>query len=109
MNVWGKHEIQSIRDIDITNKVVILDHALLKDEFKDKSFQALLAWGGFGCQPFTSGNAVFVYSLVDGESFRVERYELIGMISDDMLEPAQKIMLQKIVLEEVRRKRDGKL
>ena len=52
--------------------------ASLQDMAEDVRERVFLAQGGFGCKPYTMGNAVMGEFVVDGEETRVEGYNLEG-------------------------------
>lgn len=73
----------------IEGKLVVIGASHFKAEYKDAKYQLVLACGGFGCDAGKMGNAVFVTELYNDnpESYRRERYELIG-------EPTEKLIVE---------------
>lgn len=63
---------------DITGRFVLLAKGWFRDldQAEDVRERVFLAQGGFGCKPWTMGNAVFGEFVVDGERVRVEGYDL---------------------------------
>lgn len=71
--------------IDFTNKVLVLNPSLLKDEFKRPEYQLILAECGFGCSPTASGRKVFGQFLYDGERCQYSRHDFIGVLKEGLL------------------------
>ena len=74
--------------------------AILKPEFVEKSFtpgyktadyQLFRLTGGFGCQPFTIGNACVGYFCADGEECRMERYNFVGIADEETVKYAESL------------------
>lgn len=72
-------------EIDYTNKVLVLDPSVLKDEYKTPDDQLFLAKGGFGCRPNSRGRKVFGQFLKDGEDTHFYREDFIGVIDEKHL------------------------
>lgn len=72
-------------ETDYTNKVLILDPSVLKDEYKTPNDQLFLAKGGFGCHPNSRGRKVFGQFLKDGEDTHFYREDFIGVIDEKYL------------------------
>lgn len=70
------------------NKFVIINPDFFKDEFKEAKYQLYYAIGGFGCDPTKIGNAVFGRDY--GESYRQERYNILGVATDKAIEDWEK-------------------
>ena len=67
------------------DKVVILSHKCLKEEYWSPENQLWLATGGFGCDPKKIGRAVYATCIADGEMTRWNREQFLGVIKDEML------------------------
>ena len=70
-------------DKDQTNyedKVVIVSHKQLKEEYWSPENQLWLAKGGFGCDPQKIGRAVFSVCLADNDESRWDRSQILGVI-----------------------------
>lgn len=65
--------------IDVTDKVVVLKADYYEG---DENARRFLCIGGFGCEPGTRGKAIHGRFLTDGETCRVQGYE-IEKLSDD--------------------------
>lgn len=72
-------------ETDYTNRVLILDPSVLKDEYKTPEDQLFLAKGGFGCYPNSRGRKVFGQFLKDGEDTHFYREDFIGAIDEKYL------------------------
>lgn len=84
--VLSSSDCNSIHDYTtLAGKLVVLDADVLYPEFQNSMHQLYLAEGGFGCNPKGSGNAIFAENLYTGESCRIERYDVIGVIKQDKL------------------------
>lgn len=69
-------------EMDYTNKVLILDPSVLKDEYKTPDDQLFLAKGGFGCHPNSRGRKVFGQFLKDSEETHFYHEDFIGAIDE---------------------------
>jgi hypothetical protein len=67
---------------ELEGKVVLIKKDYLKPEYHDDEKRRFLCETGFGCHPWTMGNAVFGTYLWDGEQCRVEGWQ-IECLSDD--------------------------
>lgn len=96
--VLSSSDCNSIHDYTtLAGKLVVLDADVLYPEFQNSMHQLYLAVGGFGCNPKGSGNAIFAENLYTGESCRIERYEVIGVIKQDKLPQWAKDKLEEKV------------
>lgn len=68
---------------DITGRYVILSEESLAEEYRDIKFRVFHATGGFGCVPYTAGQAVHGSTPIDGEKFRVEGFEIERFATDE--------------------------
>lgn len=69
--------------IDITDKYVVLNPTYYKQPY------VVQCVGGFGCKPFTNGNAVTSVFLVDGEHARVEGWQILRLATEDEVKNKQ--------------------
>lgn len=76
-------------------EVVVLSAWTLKPQYRSKENQLWYATSGFGCNPSASGNAVFCFSLEDGESTRWERYDILGIYGGELTEKQKQILKEK--------------
>lgn len=79
------HCMEDRNGTDFTNKVLVLNPSLLKDEFKKPEYQLILAEFGFGCAPSASGRKVFGQFLFDGERCQYNRHDFIGVLREELL------------------------
>jgi len=72
---------------NIEGKLVVIDSNFFNPEFREAKYQIVLATGGFGCEANSLGNAVFAEEIHtdDPESYRQERYNLIGEPTEDLI------------------------
>lgn len=75
-------------DGDLTGKVLVLDHKVLKARFQRPRFQLIKARGGFGCNPSSLGRAVFGTCIASGEEARYDRPHFIGIASRSLIDMA---------------------
>ena len=65
-------------NIDLTNKYVVVDKNVFKDEVG-----IFFCEGGFGCFSFTIGTAVFGKWLSDNTIDRISGYVIVRLATDD--------------------------
>lgn len=73
---------------NLAGRYVILKEDFFKPEFRDEKYQIVLCTGGFGCDPNTMGNAIFVRELnSEQETYRLERYnkDILGFAKDSIV------------------------
>lgn len=70
------------KDIDYEGKVLVLSPDCLKQSCWSQQNQLWLATAGFGCNPNSSGRAVYATCLGDGEETRWERHDFIGVLKE---------------------------
>lgn len=73
---------------DLVGKYLVIDPINLKERLRFARNQIFKVSGGFGCNASASGSAVFGAHL-DGEEARWERYDFIGIASDELVERAK--------------------
>ena len=78
-----------LNDENIEDQYVILREGVLRPEYSDITWRTVLATGGFGCSPNTSGRAVFVEFVRDGEQTRYNRGDIERLAAPDEVEAAQ--------------------
>ena len=64
--------------------VIAMNTKCMIDSKKEAKFQLGIAQSGFGCSPNSSGRAVFV-KFLDGETARVNREELLGVVKKEVV------------------------
>lgn len=84
--VIDKEEVKPLSD-HIEGKLVVIDIDAFKEQYKSAKYQLVLATGGFGCDAGKIGTAVFVTECTkdNPESYRRERYNLIGEPTDELI------------------------
>ena len=72
---------------NIEGKIVVIGADSFKEQYRDAKYQLAVATGGFGCHADKMGNAVFVTECINNnpESYRQERYNLIGEPTDELI------------------------
>ncbi len=90
------HCLDDRNGTDFTNKVLVLNPSLLKDEFKRPEYQLILAECGFGCSPTASGRKVFGQFLFDGERCQYNRHDFIGILKEELQPDWAKEKLEEI-------------
>ena len=78
-------------DESINGKVVVINGAHLRPEFRHASRQLMLCTGGFGSDPHSRGRTCFCTCLYDGRQTSYYRSDILGIIEpEDLPEWAQK-------------------
>ena len=67
--------------IDLTGKTVLIRKDVLKEEFREGD-RRVKVLGGFGEKPYTSGTALYVKWLVDGEESRMSGHDVEAVAED---------------------------
>lgn len=78
-------ECDSISDVDLENKVIVIRPESILPEYRGADRQLCIAVGGFGCSPTARGSAVFTVNLYTGKESRWERYDVLGMIKPECM------------------------
>lgn len=65
---------------DINGKVIAINLAVLKPEYRRADRQLYLVTGGFGASANSRGSAVFCTNLYDGKPTRYERVDVMGEV-----------------------------
>lgn len=71
--------------LNYEGKVLVLSRDVLKESRWGLENQLWLATGGFGCDPNSSGRAVFATCLADGEETRWNRSDFTGILKEGLL------------------------
>ena len=71
--------------LNYEGKVLVLSQDILGESHWDPKNQLWLATGGFGCDPNSSGRAVFATCLGDGEQTRWNRSDFMGVLKESLL------------------------
>ena len=86
LNLFGAEHCVGDRDEqDYTGKVLVLSPDTLKESCWSQADQLWYARSGFGCEPHSSGRAVFATCLSDGETARWNREDFIGVLDEKHL------------------------
>lgn len=70
------------KDLEYEGRVLVLSSSALKERYWSQENQLWLATGGFGCNPNSSGRAVYATCLSDGEKTRWNRQDFIGILKE---------------------------
>jgi len=81
---------------DMKGKLVVVKPEVLSPEFRSAEHQLGVCRGGFGSRPDSSGTAVFIDSLFNGETSRFERYEIAGVADLTRLPEWAKVRLKEL-------------
>ena len=81
----SEHCICDRAEQDFTGKVLVLSPDTLKESCWSQADQLWYARSGFGCEPHSSGRAVFATCLSDGETARWNREDFIGVLDEKYL------------------------
>ena len=86
LNLFGaEHCVGDRAEQDYTGKVLVLSPEALREQYWGQDYQLLYARSGFGCEPHSSGRAVFATCLSDGETARWNREDFIGVLDEKCL------------------------
>ncbi|NLV51609.1 MAG: DUF3849 domain-containing protein [Clostridiales bacterium] len=95
----GQCEADS-RERDYEGKVLVLSPNILKERAWSGENQLWLATGGFGCNPDSSGRAVFATCLSDGEKTRWNRSDFVGILKDEHLPEWAREKLEQLTAQQ---------
>lgn len=70
---------------DINGKVIAINPAVLKPEYRRADRQLYLVTGGFGASANSRGSAVFCTNLYDGKPTRYERMDVMGEVKTECM------------------------
>ncbi|KAF5069984.1 hypothetical protein DSECCO2_227070 [anaerobic digester metagenome] len=70
---------------DFEGRVLVLSPQVLKESHWSPQDQLWYATGGFGCNPDSSGRAVYATCLGDGEKTRWNRENFTGILKEELL------------------------
>lgn len=89
INLLTKQDVIPWGEENLEGKLVVIKDTFFKPEFKDAKYQLVLATGGFGCEPISLGNAIFVKECHkdNPEEYRLERYnnDILGIATDEAI------------------------
>lgn len=71
--------------LDYTDRILVLDPSVLKDECKTPQDQLFYATHGNGCRPDSLGTKVFGFHVSDGEKGYYRRDEFIGALKEELI------------------------
>lgn len=77
----------------LKNKVVVLSKNVLPADYSNQLF---FCSGGNGANPNPIGRALFLTSLLDGESYRYNRSDVIGTAKPELLSDQERLQLSQI-------------
>ena len=85
---------------DFTGKVLVLSPEALREQYWGQKDQLWYARSGFGCEPHSSGRAVFATCLSDGETARWNREDFTGVLDDKFLPEWAREKLEELMTQE---------
>ena len=101
LNLFGaEHCVGDRAEQDYTGKVLVLSPEALREQYWGQDYQLLYARSGFGCEPHSSGRAVFATCLSDGETARWNREDFIGVLDDKFLPEWAREKLAELMTQE---------
>ena len=71
--------------LDYTDRILVLNPSVLKDECKTPQNQLFYATHGNGCRPDSLGTKVFGFHVSDGEKTYYRRDEFIGALKEEFI------------------------
>ena len=81
---------------NVEGRVLVMDPSTLKENCWTQEDQLWLAEGGFGCDPKSSGRAIYAVCLSDGEKTRWNREDFVGVLDEQYLPEWAKQALEAI-------------
>ena len=96
----SEHCICDRAEQDYTGKVLVLSPDVLREQYWGQDYQLLYARSGFGCEPHSSGRAVFATCLSDGETARWNREDFTGVLDDKFLPEWAREKLEELMTQE---------
>ena len=101
LNLFGaEHCVGDRAEQDFTGKVLVLSPDTLKESCWSQADQLWYARSGFGCEPHSSGRAVFATCLWDGETARWNREDFIGVLDEKYLPDWAREKLKELKTQE---------
>ena len=101
LNLFGaEHCVGDRTGQDFTGKVLVLSPEALQEQYWRQENQLWYARSSFGCEPHSSGRAVFATSLADGETARWNREDFVGVLDDKFLPEWAKPKLAELQAQE---------
>ena len=91
---------------DLEDKVVVISHKHLKEEYWSPENQLWIATGGFGCSPTAIGRAVYATCLIDDDKGRWDRHQVLGVIKDEYLPDWAREKLEEMQAQEASQNND---
>lgn len=85
---------------DFTGKVLVLSPEALQEQYWGQENQLWYARSGFGCEPHSSGRAVFATCLSDGETARWNREDFTGVLDEEYLPEWAREKLAELMTQE---------
>lgn len=80
----GRH-CENGSQVDYTDRIVVLDPSILKDECKTPQDQLFYAESGNGCRPNAIGTKVYGFHVSDGEKTYYRRTDFIGALKEEFV------------------------
>lgn len=73
----------SITDRDLEGEIIVIDHTLLRPEYRTETHQIVRCTGGNGARVDARGSAVFCDYLYKDKHTRFERYDVLGILKKE--------------------------
>lgn len=81
--------------LDYTDRILVLNPSVLKDECKAPQNQLFYATHGNGCRPDSLGTKVFGFHVSDGEKTYYRRTDFVGALKEKLIPEWAKENTQK--------------
>ena len=85
LGLFDDRHCESGSQIDYTDRIVVLDPSILKDECKTPQDQLFYAESGNGCRPNAIGTKVYGFHVSDGEKGYYRRTDFIGALKEELI------------------------
>lgn len=95
LGLFDARHCENGSQVDYTDRIVVLDPSILKDECKTPQDQLFYAESGNGCRPNAIGTKVYGFHVSDGEKGYYRRTDFIGALKEELIPEWAKENTQK--------------
>ena len=93
--LFEEKDVTPWREERLEGKLIIIKDKFFKEPFREAKYQLVLATGGFGCDPSSLGNAIFVIECHtdNPEQYRIERCnnDILGIATEEAVAEWKKV------------------
>ena len=95
LGLFDARHCENGSQVDYTDRIVVLDPSILKDECKTPQDQLFYAESGNGCRPNAIGTKVYGFHVSDGEKGYYRRTDFTGALKEEFVPEWAKENTQK--------------